>query len=218
MGSDTFLGLLEGNKTGTTISKTTQTTCRVNLRRMLGGSPERKDDSDHCERLFPSSLGERNKDAFLSLNPSEWGAKRVINKDQSSQQGRKRDISLPNRGLLRYRQVFLPLCLPDMGKRVGESAQRLAFHDLGGKDTWLSYGLRGPYRRHPDLSYLASTPSKKVTQSRSNNCEVKDPAVQWWELRWGWKRLSWNCIRHTGEQQQRRRPHKELKILMPVAK
>lgn len=40
----------------------------------------RKDNSDRSERLFPSSLG-REGGMFLSLNPSGWGAKRIINKD-----------------------------------------------------------------------------------------------------------------------------------------
>lgn len=80
-------GHLEGNKTGTATSKTTQPKCRVNLRRrggtggMLSGGPVRKDNSGHSKRLFSSPLGERMRDSFLSLNPSEWGAKRIINKD-----------------------------------------------------------------------------------------------------------------------------------------
>lgn len=80
-------GHLEGNKTGTATSNTTQPKCRVNLRR-LGGTggmfrdgPVRKDSTDHSERLFSCPLEVRMRDAFLSLNPSEWGDKRIINKD-----------------------------------------------------------------------------------------------------------------------------------------
>lgn len=91
---------------------------------MLSGGPVRKDVSDHRERLFPSPLGERKRDAFPYLNPGEVGP--VINRDWCCQQEREIDISFPNRGLLSHRQVYLPLCLPDTGKRVEKSSQRLA--------------------------------------------------------------------------------------------
>lgn len=83
----------------------------------------RKEDCDHHKRLF-SSLGEGRRNAFLCLSASEWVPRESSTKIRAaSKKEREIDVLFPNRGLLRQRQVYLPLCLTNMGKRVGKSAQ-----------------------------------------------------------------------------------------------